>query len=209
MPSTTTFALFLVVTMTMLLIPGPSVVYVVARSIERGRMAGLSSMLGLEAGMLVHVLASAAGVSALIASSEVAFTVLRWCGAGYLVLLGIRQFRQCNLAATDLAEHPSPPASHGRLFRDGFLVDVLNPKTSLFFVAFLPQFVDPARGPAPVQLLVLGLCVVPLAALTDGSYALLAGGLRRRFDGSARAKGRVNLVTGALYCGLAGFAVMV
>lgn len=212
MPNDHTFALFLAATFAVLIVPGPSVVYVVARSLEQGRMAGIVSMLGLETGMLVHVLASATGVAALVASSDLAFTTLKLSGAGYLVLLGIRQFR--TLPAPGVAGRMVPDttagtsgdvrgdgASYARLFTDGFLVDLLNPKTTLFFLAFLPQFVDPALGPASVQLLVLGLCVLPMAVVCDGAYALLAGGLGGRRD--------LGRVTGVVYLGLAGATVVV
>lgn len=201
MPTEQTFLVFLAATLAVLVVPGPSVVYVVARSLEQGRRAGLVSMLGLEAGMLVHVLASASGVAAIIASSDVAFMTLKYAGAAYLLHLGIRQLRARSVPVTTGGEVVrAPGAAYSRLFRDGFLVDLLNPKTSLFFVAFLPQFVDPARGPASAQLLALGLCVVPLAVVCDGSYALLAGGW-----GQHR---HLDKVTGMAYVGLAGVAVV-
>lgn len=206
MPSTHAFLLFLAATLTVLVVPGPSVVYVVARSLEQGRRAGLVSMLGLETGMLVHVLASATGVAAVIASSEVAFMTLKCAGAAYLLHLGIRQLRTRSVPDTSVPATaggevpPAPGTSYSRLFRDGFLVDLLNPKTSLFFIAFLPQFVDPGQGPASLQLLALGLCVVPMAMVCDGGYALLAGG----WGGHPA----LDKVTGVAYVGLAGAAVV-
>lgn len=206
MPTSTTLLLFATATLAMLVVPGPSVVYVVARSLEHGRTAGLMSVLGLETGALVHVAAAAAGLTALVSSSPWAFAVLRYAGAAYLISLGIRQLRQRH-DAVEVASSTS--ASKLRLFRDGVLVDVLNPKTGLFFLAFLPQFVDPSRGAASTQIVVLGLCFVLLAVLTDGSYALLAGTFRRRLSGSARSRRRVRRSTGVIYTGLGGLAVFV
>lgn len=207
MPTLTTLLIFAAATLALLVVPGPSVVYVVARSLEHGRTAGLMSVLGLETGALIHVAAAAAGLTALVSSSPWAFTVLRYVGAAYLISMGIRQFRQRHGEVVEGGTGTS--VSNLRLFRDGVLVDVLNPKTGLFFLAFLPQFVDPSRGAASAQIVVLGLCFVVLAVLTDGTYALLAGGLRRRLTGSARSRRTVRRSTGAIYAGLGGVAVLV
>jgi threonine/homoserine/homoserine lactone efflux protein len=180
-PSLATLLLFAGSTLALLAVPGPSVLYVVARTVEQGRAAGLVSVLGLETGALIHVAAAAVGLSALVASSPAAFAALHYGGAAYLLWLGFRALRRSRAAAP--AERLAP-ASHGRLFRDGVLVDVLNPKTALFFLAFLPGFVDEGAGPVALQVVVLGLVFVVLAALTDGAYALAAArvsrGVRRR-----------------------------
>jgi threonine/homoserine/homoserine lactone efflux protein len=179
-PSLPTLLLFAGSTLLLLAVPGPSVLYVVARTVEQGRTAGLVSVLGLEAGALVHVAAAAAGLSALVASSPAALTALRYAGAAYLIWLGIRALR----CREDVAATRTGGASYRRLFGEGVLVDVLNPKTSLFFLAFLPGFVDEGAGPVALQVVVLGLVFVVLAALTDGAYALAAArvsrGVRRR-----------------------------
>jgi threonine/homoserine/homoserine lactone efflux protein len=212
MPTLTTLVVFLGSTLALLAVPGPSVIYVVTRTLEQGRTAGLVSMLGLEAGALLHVGLSAVGVTALLAASEVAFTAVRYAGAAYLVMLGVRQLRRRAVVPGEAVT--TPPASRPRLFRDGVLVDLLNPKTGLFFLAFLPQFVEPGRGPAALQVLVLGGCFVVLAALTDGSYALAAAGLRRSLtrrraaaDGTGR-RTSMDRLTGAVYFALGGLTVV-
>jgi threonine/homoserine/homoserine lactone efflux protein len=207
MPTNATLLVFAASTLALLVVPGPSVVYVVARSLEHGRTAGLMSMLGLETGALLHVGAAAGGLTALLASSPWAFTALRYVGAAYLISMGIRQFLQRHHGAA--LEGISTSPSKLRLFRDGVLVDVLNPKTGLFFLAFLPQFVDPTRGAAAGQILVLGLCFVVLAVLTDGTYALVAGALRPKLTASSRGQGLMRRVTAAVYTGLGGLAVVV
>ncbi|RJK96436.1 LysE family translocator [Vallicoccus soli] len=206
MPSTSTLLVFAAATLALLVVPGPSVVYVVARSLEHGRAAGLWSVLGLETGALLHVLGATAGLGALLASHPLALGAVRYAGAAYLVLMGVRQF---------LRRHAAPgaagatPASRLRLFRDGVLVDLLNPKTALFFLAFLPQFVDPARGPVPLQVAVLGLCFVALALTTDALYALAAGALSTHLSCSAARRRRVGTTTAGVYVGLGGVAAFV
>jgi threonine/homoserine/homoserine lactone efflux protein len=177
MPDATTLALFAAACLAFLAIPGPSVFYVVTRSLVQGRRAGLTSMLGVQAGGLVHVVAAAFGVSALIASSAAAFTVVKYAGAAYLVFLGLRK-----LLGGEPEEDVEPrgPASNARLFGHGVIVNVLNPKTALFFLAFLPQFVDPSAGPVAPQMLLLGTMLVCLGVLSDGTYALLAAGAGNR-----------------------------
>jgi threonine/homoserine/homoserine lactone efflux protein len=201
-PSLATLLLFAGSTLALLAVPGPSVMYVVARTVEQGRTAGLVSMLGLEAGALIHVAAAAAGLSALVASSPTAFGVLRYGGAAYLLWLGVRTLRRSRAGAP---VQPVGRASYGRLFREGVLVDVLNPKTALFFLAFLPGFVREGAGPVALQVLVLGLVFVVLAALTDGAYALAAArvsrGVRRR---SPR---RLAVVSAGAYGALAVLAI--
>jgi threonine/homoserine/homoserine lactone efflux protein len=186
MPDATTLALFAAACLAFLAIPGPSVFYVVTRSLVQGRRAGLTSMLGVQAGGLVHVVAAAFGVSALIASSAAAFTVVKYAGAAYLVFLGLRK-----LLAREPQEEDAQPREHAstaRLFGHGVIVNVLNPKTALFFLAFLPQFVDPSAGAVAPQMLLLGTMLVCLGVLSDGTYALLAAGAgnrlrnRRRLD---------------------------
>jgi threonine/homoserine/homoserine lactone efflux protein len=176
MPSLTTLALFAASTLVLLAVPGPSVLYVVARTVEQGRTAGLISVLGLETGALIHVAAAAAGLSALVASSPTAFAVLRYGGAAYLLWLGVRTLRRDRAGATAAL----PPASRLRLFRDGVMVDLLNPKTALFFLAFLPGFVHAGAGPVALQVVALGLVFVALAALTDGAYALVTARMSRQ-----------------------------
>lgn len=166
---------FIAASLLVLLIPGPGVLYVVARSLAQGQRAGMVSVLGLATGALAQVIAAALGVSALLLASASAFGVVKLLGAGYLIYLGLNALLSpCpSQVVGDLTPH-----SLYRLFRDGVVVSLLNPKIAVFFLAFLPQFVDPERGPVAPQILFLGILYVCLALFTDGAYALLAGRLR-------------------------------
>jgi threonine/homoserine/homoserine lactone efflux protein len=201
MPDATTFALFAVACLAFLAIPGPSVFYIVTRSLVQGRRAGVTSMLGVQTGGLVHVVAAAFGVSALIASSPAAFTVVKYAGAAYLVYLGLRKLLG---REPDEPEVVGAPASTARLFTHGVVVNVLNPKTALFFLAFLPQFVDPNAGPVALQMLVLGLTLVCLGVLSDGTYALLAAGAGNHL----RNRRRLERLSGGVFVGLGVFAAL-
>src|ERR671910_3412255 len=209
MPDTSTFVLFVVAALALLLVPGPAVFYVVARSVEGGRVTGLVSVLGVELGTLVHVAFAAAGLSAVLASSATAFSVVKWLGAAYLVYLGLQ-----HLLARDGGEDEGelPVGGGGRLprvFTQSVLIQVLNPKVALFFLAFLPQFVDPSRGAAWTQVVVLGATLAALGLFTDGLYALLggtAGEWIRKRGGSLRRAGRY--VTGGIYITLGAVAAI-
>jgi len=201
MPDATTFAVFALACLAFLAIPGPSVFYIVTRSLVQGRRAGVTSMLGVQVGGLVHVVAAAFGVSALIASSAAAFTVVKYAGAAYLVFLGVRK-----LLARDIPEEveiePRTPRSTAELFGHGVVVNVLNPKTALFFLAFLPQFVDPDAGPVAPQMLVLGTLLVGLGVLSDGTYALVAAGAGNKLRSAARSRRRLEKISGGVFVGL-------
>ena len=173
MPDAPTYALFVAAALALLLVPGPAVFYVVARSVEGGRVTGIVSVLGIELGTLVHVVFAAVGLSAILASSATAFTAVKWLGAAYLVWLGLQHI----LARESDAETPETGGETRlpRVFAQSVLVQVLNPKVALFFLAFLPQFVDPSRGAAWTQVMVLGATLALLGLFTDGLYALLGG----------------------------------
>ena len=174
MPDPTLWDLFLIASLVLLLTPGPAVLYIVARSVQHGRTAGIVSVVGIHAGTIVHIAAAAIGISALVVSSALAFAVVKYLGAAYLIWMGIRTFLTRDFAA----EAPTPGnSSLSRAFRDGFVVNVFNPKTAIFFLAFLPQFIDPARGAVHWQIMVLGLTFMALGILTDGMFAFLAGAL--------------------------------
>jgi len=190
---------FIAAALVLLLTPGPGVMYIVARSIGQGPRAGLVSVLGLSAGALVHVAAAAAGISTILLASATAFGLVKAAGAAYLIYLGIRTLLARGAVAS--TEVCTPRSSH-RLFADGVLVSVLNPKIALFFLAFLPQFVDPARGPVPQQILLLGLLYVALALVTDSAYALLAGSLRHRLRDRALRGPLPRYISGSVYLGL-------
>jgi threonine/homoserine/homoserine lactone efflux protein len=198
-PPLSSLIVFLLAALVLLLIPGPAVIYIVTRSVSQGRKAGLASVLGIELATLCHSVAAAFGLSAILLASSLAFDVVKYVGAAYLVYLGLRTF----FSKTGSPEvDSSPPPSLSRMFRRGFLVNLLNPKTALFFYAFLPQFVDPARGSSILQILLLGLLFVTLATITDSSYALVSSGvgsfiMRRR--GFQRVQ---KYVTGGIYISL-------
>src|SRR5262245_39486999 len=169
MPDSTNLQLFAIASLVLAITPGPAVLYIVTRSMTQGRMAGVVSCLGVSVGGLVHVLAAALGVSAALAASVVAFNVVKYAGAAYLVWLGIRTLTQPSAVATLQRSDPQPLA---RIFQDGVIVNVLNPKTALFFLAFLPQFVTPSRGDVPVQCAMLGGLFVLIAFCTDTGWSL-------------------------------------
>ncbi len=170
----TNFMLFLVAVFVLLVTPGPAVFYIVARSIDQGRMAGLVSVLGVGVGTFFHVAAAALGLSALLVSSALAFSIVKYLGAAYLIYLGLHK-----LLAKDepVSLHTIEPQRLTRIFRQGVVVNVLNPKTALFFFAFLPQFIDPTAGWVAGQVVVLGTIIVIMGIFSDGFYALLAGTL--------------------------------
>src|SRR5260370_24230557 len=171
-PPAANLGLFIGAALVLLLVPGPAVLYIIARSVEQGRFAGFISDLGIQTATLVHAFAAALGISALLASSAMAFSVVKYAGADYLIWLGIKKiFARGEAAATGALVR----RKHTRLFRDGFVVNLLNPKAALFFFALLPQFVDVSRGHVPMQILFLGLLFAVLGLVTDGCYALVAG----------------------------------
>jgi threonine/homoserine/homoserine lactone efflux protein len=169
--------LFLLASLAVLLSPGPNVLYVIARSMNQGRRAGVVSVLGLEMGTLLQVAGAALGISAIAMSSALAFGAIKYLGAAYLLYLGFRKALERGALAES---NVTALASLRRVFGQGVLVGVLNPKTALFFLAFLPQFVDPARGNVALQTALLGLTFIALATTTDGGYALLAASLGQR-----------------------------
>ena len=196
MPDVPTIVLFLVASLGLLLIPGPAVLYVVTRSASQGRRAGLASVGGVELASLTHSVAAAFGLSALLLTSALAFSVVKYLGAAYLIFLGIR-----TLLARNEGQQVSAPApkSASQLFAQGFLVNLLNPKTALWFYAFLPQFVNPARGAVVWQILVLGILFVLLASCTDSLYALLGSTVGQWLFRSVRFQQVRKYVTGSIY----------
>lgn len=192
MPEPSTFWLFALASLILLLTPGPGAVYIVTRSLE-GRRAGLASMLGIEAGDACHVAAAALGLTALLNASAAAFAVVRYAGAAYLVVLGLRRL----LAAH---EEPDEPAGRGaaRLFWSGVAVQVLNPKAAVFFVAFLPQFIDPSHSVAG-QTLALGALYIALGVAVDAAYVLLAGLVGGWLRADARRRRRLTRSSGCVY----------
>lgn len=166
------WTIFIAASFVLLVVPGPAVLFIVARSIDRGTRGGLVTVLGISLSTIVHVLATAFGLSALLNAYPLAFQVIKYGGAAYLIYIGIRQLIPVREGGEEKSHSGIP---HRRLFWDGFWVNLLNPKATLFFLAFLPQFADPARGSLSLQLLLLGAIFLMMALLSDSFYALLAG----------------------------------
>ena len=198
MPEPSTLLLFAASAVVLVLIPGPNLIYIVTRSVDGGRRDGVASMLGVETATLVHIAAAAAGLSALLASSAVAFEVVRWAGVAYLIYLGLRA-----LLANERATLVEGSAhGHGRAFAEGMVVNLLNPKVSMFFLAFLPQFVDPERGAAWTQVLALGAVFMAIACALDLLYVLAAGTLGGRLRGASA----TSRIAGGVYLALAALS---
>lgn len=182
-------------------IPGPAVFYVVARSASQGTRAGLVSVAGLHTGTLVHVAAAVLGLSAVLVTSAAAFTAVKIVGAAYLIYMGVKlllEHRQVDPEGIEAL----PQRSLRRVFTDGVLVEVLNPKVAVFFLAFLPQFIDPGRGDAQLQLLILSAVFLVIGIISDSAYAILAGAVGGFFTRSPRLWRRTNLLAGTTYIGL-------
>ncbi|GIJ01890.1 RhtB family transporter [Spirilliplanes yamanashiensis] len=189
--------LFAVSASALIVIPGPNMIYIVTRTIDQGRRAGVASAFGVETGTLVHVVLAVVGISTLIAASPVAFTVVRYLGAAYLCYLGVQALRRRPPA--DLPEGDRPPRTLRQSFTDGLVVNVLNPKVGLFFLAFLPQFVDADRGPAALQTLVLGVVFFLIALALDLGYAFGSAALRGWLNRRSRLLRRQNQIAGGVY----------
>lgn len=195
----TNFALFLAAALIVAVTPGPGIFYVAARTLAGGRGEGLASSVGTGLGGLVHVVAGAAGVSAIVMASAEAFTVLKFVGALYLVWLGVKTIREARLALPDA--HAVATTGSRRAFREGVVVEALNPKTAAFFLAFIPQFVDPA-GSVALQFAILGLISVALNTLADFGVAFMASSARTALARRPRAIRRIREGSGFVICGL-------
>jgi threonine/homoserine/homoserine lactone efflux protein len=198
MPTGSTLALFSLAAIALAVVPGPAVAYIVTQSVDKGRRAGLVSALGVASGGIVHVAAATVGLSALIASSATAFTAIKLVGAAYLIVVGIRRI----LGRDDEASAEPIPADLRRLYRQGAVVNVLNPKTALFFLAFLPQFVDPDLGSPTVQIAVLGTLFAVIALASDATYALLADALAGRIRRTGAGARLRRYMTGGIFIAL-------
>lgn len=191
--------LFLAATLALLLIPGPAVLYITARSATQGRLAGFVSVLAIETANFLQAAAAALGLSAILLSSALAFDIVKYLGAAYLIYLGIRKL----LARQDATESEEVhQESLARIYWQGFFVNILNPKTALFFFAFLPQFVDPDHGNVTAQTLILGAIFVGMAIITDSLYALLASSLAGQWKGNKNFQKGQRYFAGLIYIGL-------
>lgn len=195
----TNLALFLAAAIVIAVTPGPGILYVAARTLAGGRAVGLASSFGTGLGGLVHVAAGAIGVSALVLASAELFSLLKLGGAVYLVWLGWRTWRE---AGTPVADAAPVPVARRQAFRDGVVVEALNPKTAAFFLAFLPQFVDPAQGDVALQFAILGTVSVALNTAVDVVVVLFAVAVRARADAQGRLIRRLRRVSAAMLCGL-------
>jgi len=195
----TTLLAFSAAALVLLLIPGPAVLYIVSQSVEHGRRAGLTATLGVHTGTMVHLTAAALGLSAILVSSSLAFTTVKLLGAAYLIYLGLRAL----LGADDPEKAPAAREVRlGRIFRQGVLVNVTNPKTALFFFAFLPQFLDRSAGRLPLQIALLGLVFTCIGLVTDSSWALASGLAAGWIKGNARFTRIQRRVSGCVFIGL-------
>ncbi len=199
MPDLTQFALFFAAALMLAITPGPGIFYVAARTLAGGRAEGVASSFGTGLGGLVHVVAGSLGVSAIVLTSAELFTALKLVGAAYLVWLGLRTFRSARRdASADLNSGlAAPPVGPRRAFREGVLVEALNPKTAAFFLAFIPQFVDPTAGPIALQFIALGFVSVVLNTLADIVVAFAASGIREGTAARPRLIRRLREASGA------------
>jgi threonine/homoserine/homoserine lactone efflux protein len=205
MPDTQTIWLFCLAATALIVIPGPAVIYIVAQSVGQGRRAGLVSASGVASGGLVHVVAASIGISGLLLSSAALFSVVKFAGAGYLIYLGGR--RLLGLEPSALIT-PTEARSRRRLYRDGAVVNILNPKTALFFYAFLPQFLDPDKGAVALQALVLGSIFVSMALVSDSLWALASGSAAEWLKARPIAVRVERWVTGTVLVGLGAAAAL-
>ena len=191
--------LFLGASLALLLVPGPAVLYITARSANQGQLAGLVSVLAIETANFLQAVAATLGLSAILVSSALAFNVVKYLGAAYLIYLGIRKL----LSREEVtANEDVKPESLARIYWQGFAINLLNPKTALFFFAFLPQFVDPAQGNVTSQTLFLGVLFVGMALATDSMYALLASSLANKLRGNLHYEKGQRYFAGLVYVGL-------
>ncbi|CAM5789496.1 MULTISPECIES: LysE family translocator [Brevibacillus] len=200
-----TIWLFVMAAAALLIIPGPAVFYIMARSIDQGKRAGLVSVLGVSLGGSVHVLAGAIGVSAILMTSATAFAIVKYLGAAYLIYLGCKTLFSASAGTT--SEIPTAPRKRLRkIFYESALVEVMNPKTALFFLSFFPQFISPSAGSVTTQFLLLGTIFLILAFISDGLYAVLAASIRKRIVGRKASTKLMNRMTGYFYIALGVFS---
>jgi len=205
MPDASTVLIVALASLVLVVIPGPAVIYILMRSVSQGRTAGMVSAVGVNLGSAIHVVAAVAGLSLLLASSAYAYTIVKWLGVAYLAWIGVRTL------LTDDTEFTSPEMdrqSLRRIFTQGVLVNVLNPKVAIFFLAFLPQFIDQNGAHPALQTFILGMTLVTIGLISDSVYALIGGGLGdwfRRRPGAARA---TRLTAGITYLALASLAAV-
>ena len=200
MPEGSTIGLFVAAAAVLVFMPGANTLYIVARSLQQGLMAGVVSSLGVQVGTFFHVAAAAFGLPALLLSSTLAFNIVKYAGAAYLIYLGIKTLLAREEVTTTV--ETAVEKSLSDIFYQGVIVNVLNPKTILFFTAFLPQFIDVERGSVAAQILFFGAIIVGLGTLSDLIYALLAGGVEKWLRGDLRLLRSQRYFAGCVYIGL-------
>ena len=200
LPSPNDLLLFVSAAVILLIIPGPAVLYVLTRSIDQGRKAGLASCSGIATGSLIHVMAATVGLSALLVSSAVAYSLVKYAGAAYLIYLGIKKLRE----RSEMDVQPKHVAALPlrRVHAQGVLVEALNPKVAIFFFAFLPQFVNPARGHVSLQFFALGMIFTALGLISDSAWALTAGSAAGWLRSNRTFIRNERYVSGTVYLGL-------
>lgn len=199
MPEMSTLTLFFVAAAVLLITPGPAVLYIVARSIDQGRIAGIVSTLGISFATFFHIAAAAWGVSAVLLQSALAFNIIKYLGAAYLIYLGVHKLWGHEEIKTEIVLEQQ---SLRRIFFQGAVVNLLNPKTALFFFALLPQFVNPAIGSVVTQIFFLGILFILMALVSDGLYAILAGTAGNWLRGNLQFLRVQRYVAGTIYIAL-------
>lgn len=199
MPEISQVYIFAGASLALLLVPGPAVLYILARSVSQGRRAGLVSVLAIETANSCHATAAALGLSAILLSSALAFNIVKYLGAVYLIYLGIRKLAK---REEDQPQTMNEPQSLWRIYSQGVIVNLLNPKVALFFFAFLPQFVNVNNGHTTTQILTLGALFVGMAIITDSLYAILGGSIAQRLKGNRRFLKGQRYFSGLIYVGL-------
>lgn len=202
MPEIANLSVFIIAAVVLVIIPGPAVLFIVGQSLEQGPKAGIISSLGLMAGAVIHILAAVLGISAILHASALAFNVVKYLGAVYLIYLGLQQW----FSKAQPARIGSGGAkSNAKIFTQGIIVNVLNPKAALFFLAFLPQFVRSDQGPVAYQMLFLGALFLVIAFISDALYAFLAGFISNWLKRNTRLLNRQRYLSGSIYIGLGIF----
>ena len=197
--SESSLVLFFIATLVLALAPGPDLLYITARGLDQGALAGLISALGVHTGVLIHTVVAALGLSALIASSTVAFALIKYAGAAYLCFLGLRTFLSWREASISCCQRSVSRAALRKVFYQGVITDVLNPKVILFFLAFFPQFVDPASSTASIDIFLLGLVFVAVAFPIDAVVGLFAGSISKQLSHSRQHRRWGRWMTGSAF----------
>ncbi|MGI9666683.1 MAG: LysE family translocator [Acidimicrobiia bacterium] len=205
MPETETILLVAIASLILVVVPGPAVIYILTRSVSQGPIAGLVSAVGVNLGSAVHVLFAVVGISVILAQSAALFAVVKWAGVAYLAWIG---YKTLTASDVEFTEEATDQAALHRIFFQGMIVNILNPKVAMFFLAFLPQFIDPNSPNASFQSFVLGMTLVTIGLISDSIYALLGGGIGRFFRRKPGAAKVTRRTAGVTYFVLAGIAAL-